>query len=143
MTAQIQAMISGTLSKDAEPKVSSGGKEYVQLVVRSAGEPPQFVRVALWGDDCEGAISLGKGDAVSVVGSLTVGVWESNGKASPSLSMMAHRCISPSIKKPRKSLQHRPQTKPTQASFRAAAEGQSIRPAPSGDLANDLPWGDE
>ena len=139
----IQAMITGTLTKDAESKVSGGGKEYTALVIRTAGEPAQFVRAAVWGDDAAEVLSLAKGDAVSAIGALTVGVWESNGKASPSLSMMAHRAISPSLKKPRKAAQHRSHAKPTQASssFKAAAEAQSIRTVPIGDgLADDLPW---
>lgn len=136
----IQAMITGTLTKDAEAKVSGGGKEYTALVIRTAGEPAQFVRAAVWGDDAAEVLSLAKGDAVSAIGALTVGVWESNGKASSSLSMMAHRAISPALKKPRKSAQHR-SAKPTQASFKAAAEAQSIRTVPNGDgLADDLPW---
>ncbi|RIX47591.1 MAG: hypothetical protein D3M94_07950 [Rhodocyclales bacterium GT-UBC] len=136
----IQAMITGTLTKDAEAKVSGGGKEYTALVIRTAGEPAQFVRAAVWGDDAAKVLSLAKGDAVSAIGALTVGVWESNGKASPSLSMMAHRAISPALKKPRKPAQHRT-NKPTHASFKAAAEAQSIRSVPNGDgLADDLPW---
>lgn len=136
--AAIASMVSGVLHKDAEAKISAGGKSYIALVVRTAGEQAQFVRVSLWGDDCEGAMSLGKGDAVSVVGALTVGVWEANGKASPSLNMMAHRCISPSIKRPRKPQQRHAASQPTQSSFRAAAEAQAIRPV--GELKDDLPW---
>lgn len=140
----IQAMITGTLTKDAEAKVSGGGKEYTALVIRTAGEPAQFVRAAVWGDDAAEVLSLTKGDAVSAIGALTVGVWESNGKASPSLSMMAHRAISPVIKKPRKPAQHRSHAKATQASFKAAAQAQSIRTIPNGyGLADDLPWGEE
>ncbi|MBU1364037.1 MAG: single-stranded DNA-binding protein [Gammaproteobacteria bacterium] len=137
----IQAMITGTLTKDAEAKVSGGGKEYTALVIRTAGEPAQFVRAAVWGDDASEVLSLVKGDAVSAVGALTVGVWESNGKASPSLSMMAHRAISPALKKSRKSVQHRSHAKPSQTSLKAATEAQSTRTVPNGDgLADDLPW---
>ncbi len=136
----IQAMITGTLTKDAEAKVSGSGKEYTALVIRTAGEPAQFVRAAVWGDDAAEVLSLTKGDAVSAIGALTVGIWESSGKATPSLSMMAHRAISPALKKPRKPAQRRA-NKPTQASFKAAAEAQSIRTIPNGDgLADDLPW---
>lgn len=139
----IQAMITGNLSKDAEAKVSAAGKEYVQLVVRT-GEPAQFIRTALFGDDCDGAIGLRKGDAVSVVGSLTVGLWESSGKASPSLSLMAHRVASPAIKKPRKPAQHRKPTQPTQQQIKAASDAQAVRDIKARySLADDLPWGGE
>lgn len=137
----IQAMITGTLTKDAEAKVSGGGKEYTALVIRTAGEPAQFVRAAVWGEDAAEVLSLAKGDAVSAIGALTVGVWESNGKASPSLSMMAHRAISPAIKKHRKPQQRRAATA-TPSAFKAAADAQSIRRVSNGDgLADDLPWG--
>lgn len=139
----IQAMITGNLSKDAEAKISAAGKEYVQLVVRT-GEPAQFIRTALFGDDCDGAIGLRKGDAVSVVGSLTVGLWESSGKASPSLSLMAHRVASPAIKKPRKPVQRRKPTQPTQQQIKAASDAQAVRDIKARySLADDLPWGDE
>ncbi len=144
MSAAIQALITGTLTKDAEAKVSGSGKEYVALVVRTPGEQAQFVRAALWGDDCEGAMSLGKGDAVSIVGALTIGIWETAGKAAPSLSMMAHHCISPSIKKARKPAQRRPPPKPTQQQYKAACEGQATRNIQARDsLEDDLPWGAE
>ena len=141
MSAAINAMVTGTMSKDAEAKVSAGGKEYVLIVIRTTGEPAQFVRVSLFGDDCEGALGLRKGDAVSVVGSLQVGIWKNDsGTAGPSLNLMAHRCIVPSIKKPRKKA-FRAATPTPQPSFRAAAEAQSIRsPAAPGELRDDIPW---
>ena len=141
MSAAINAMVTGTMSKDAEAKVSAGGKEYVLIVIRTTGEPAQFVRVSLFGDDCEGALGLRKGDAVSVVGSLQVGIWKNDsGTAGPSLNLMAHRCIGPSIKKPRKKA-FRAATPTPQPSFRSAAEAQSIRsPAAPGELRDDIPW---
>ncbi len=140
--SKIESLVTGTLTKDAELKRGSSGKEYVALVVKIAtnGEKPLFCRANLFGDDCESIAKLKKGDAASLVGKLEIGIWQASDGPSPSLSMMAHRAISPSSRKP---AQRRSELKPTQSIFKAAAEGQSIRSVPVGDLANDLPWGDE
>lgn len=140
----ITALITGQLAKDAELKTSSTGKEYLNLIVKVPGEAHQYARVSLFGDDVESCSSLCKGDAVAVVGTLSVGVWEGNTNGpTPSLTVMAHRAISAAGKKPKQPRQARaPKTKkPTAKQFKAAAEAQSIRTVSNGsELADDLPW---
>lgn len=123
----IEAMISGKVIKDAEPKVSGSGKEYLLLIVR---HEEALVRVMLFGDDAQRLAKVRRGDAVAVVGSLTIGEWQ--GK--PSLSMMAHRALSNIERRP-------PKARPsgTQSQFKAAAHAQRA----GGELPDDLPWGNE
>jgi single-stranded DNA-binding protein len=122
----IEAVLSGKLIKDAEAKVSAGGKDYLLLIIR---HDEQLVRVMLFGDDIPAVESLRKGDSCAVAGSLTVGEW--NGK--PSLSMMAHRAISPAMRKPKR--EKAPDMTPSRS--QALARGQSVR---SGELSDDVPW---
>lgn len=139
--SKIESLITGNLTKDAELKRSTTGKPFVALVVRidSQGERPNFCRANLFGDDCESVTKLKKGDAISLVGKLEVGIWQATEVPTLSLSMMAHRAISPAARRPRK-----PTDKPTPALFKAAADAQSIRSVQNADgLADDLPWGDE
>jgi len=141
--SKIESLIIGNLTKDAELKRGSSGKQYVAFVVRldSQGEKPHFCRANLFGDDCDAVAKLKKGDAVSLVGKLEIGVWQASDGPSPSLSMMAHRAISPSARKPAQR-RSTPPLSPSQ--FKAAAEGQSIRKVQNVDgLDDDLPWGNE
>lgn len=133
-------MITGNLTKDAALKRGASGKEYLSMVVRidSNGEKPHFCRANLFGDDCEQLSKLRKGDSVSLIGKLEVGIWDSADGPAASLSMMAHRAISPAARKPRKLTS---QDKNTPALFRKAAEFQSVRDG--ADIGDDLPWGDE
>ena len=64
--SKIESLVTGTLTKDAELKRGSSGKEYVALVVKitTNGEKPLFCRANLFGDDCESVAKLKKGDAV-------------------------------------------------------------------------------
>lgn len=136
----IDAVVTGNLTKDAEPKISSGGKNYTSLIIRIPGEPAQFVRALVFGDDAETLMSCRRGDSVSVAGTLTVGMWESNGKASPSLSLMGHRAISPTAKQKRKP-PTRYASRPTPQQMQLACEAQTIRKVDNGaGLADDLPW---
>jgi hypothetical protein len=122
----IEAMITGKLVKPAEAKVSGSGKTYALLLV-AVGED-QLCRAMLFGDDCERFVRLQRGDAVALVGTLQVGIWNEK----PSLTMLAHRAVSPSERKaPRPKV---PDT-PSQAQYRAAAHAQR-----SGGLPDDLPW---
>ena len=88
--SKIESLITGSLTKDAELKRSTSGKPFVALVVRveSQGEKPHFCRTNLFGDDCESVARLKKGDTVSVVGRLEVGIWQASDGPSPSLSML-------------------------------------------------------
>lgn len=135
----ITAMVSGSLIKDAELKVSSSGNQYLSLVVRIPTNS-QLVRASLWGDDIEACQGLRRGDAVAVVGSLDVGIWQSHDGPILSMSMMAHRCNSAAMKKPKKSRATRSK-KPTASAYKAAAEAQAVLVVQHDDgLADDLPW---
>jgi hypothetical protein len=123
----IEAMITGKLVKPAEAKVSGSGKPYALLLV-AVGED-QLCRAMLFGDDCERFARLQRGDAVALVGSLQVGIWNEK----PSLTMLAHRAVSPSERKPSRPKQ-RPDT-PSQSAYRAAAHAQR-----QGELPDDIPW---
>ena len=139
MSGKIESLITGSLTKDAEMKRGASGKEYLSMVVRidSGGEKPHFCRANLFGDDCDSLAKLKKGDAVSLVGKLEVGIWKNGDVSVPSLSMMAHRAISPASKKPRKPASF---DKNTPALFRKSAEFQSVRGG--ADIGDDLPWGE-
>ncbi len=78
--SKIESMITGALTRDAELKRSTSGKSYVTLVVRvdSHGEKPHFCRANLFGDDCDAVTRLVKGDAVSLVGKLEIGIWHAS-----------------------------------------------------------------
>lgn len=124
----INAMLSGAVIKDAELKVSAAGKDYLLLIVK---HDEILVRVMLFGDDIERLLRVKRGDAVAVVGSLTVGEWQ--GK--PSYSMMAHRALSNVEKRPQREGSPRA-TAAEPGQFRAAAHAQR-----SGDgLPDQLPW---
>lgn len=125
----IEALVTGKLLKDAEQKTSGTGKEYALLVVRESEE--RLIRVLLW-DDVDRMSRLKKGDAVAVVGSLTVSIWE--GK--PSLSLMAHRAMTAGERKPKPDRPREKPDTPSQAAYRAAAHAQRA----DGDLPSDLPW---
>lgn len=139
----INAMIAGSIAKDVELKRSMGGKEYLLLIVKVPGEDHQYARVSLFGDDIEACLSLSKGDPVTVVGSLAIGIWEGNANGpTPSLTMMAHRAVSPLTKRAKQTRAPKAKkSKPTAQQFKLAAESQSIRTVSNGsDLADDLPW---
>lgn len=124
----IEAMVTGKLVKPAEAKVSGSGKPYALLLV-AVGED-QLCRCMLFGDDHERFAGLQRGDAVALVGSIQVGIWNEK----PSLTMLAHRAISPSE---RKTARPRVPDTPSQSAYRAAAHAQRT---PDGDIADDLPW---
>lgn len=115
----IEAMVSGKVIKDAEMKTSGSGKDYLVLIVR---HDEMLVRVM-----AERLQRVKRGDAVAVVGSLTIGEWQSK----PSYSLMAHRALSNVERRP-------PKAKPsgTAAQFGAAAHAQRA----GDDLASGLPW---
>lgn len=131
----IQAMITGSLTKDAELKRGQSGKDYLAMVVKidSGAEKPHFCRANLFGDDCDSVAKLKKGDSVSLVGKLEIGIWQASDGPSPSLSMMAHRAISPAARKPKRKAEE----KSGPAMFKKASEFQS--PLCRSDLRDDIP----
>lgn len=133
--SKIESLISGSLTKDAELKRSSSGKSYVTMVVKleAGGEKPLFCRASLFGDDCETVAKLRKGDSVALVGKLEIGVWMASDGATPSVSMLAHRAISPAAKKPKRQAAPKDDTQ----QYKRAAEFQA---SGNSDLRDDLPW---
>lgn len=88
----ISATVTGKLAKTPEAKTSSKGTAYTSLSIRTADQLLVFVN--LFGDDSAAeAKGLDRGDTVSAVGSLQVGIWEKDGKSLPSLMLLAHRLI--------------------------------------------------
>lgn len=74
----LDALISGRLIKDCQLKTAKNGKPYTNfLLTVHVGEPDNIVisGIAL-GDAAERLAKLGKGDAVSVTGSLKPTEWE-------------------------------------------------------------------
>jgi hypothetical protein len=127
----ISALISGTLVKSPEAKLSGNGREYVAFVVKSGDD---FIRCLLFADDLRPYMKLQRGDPVALVGTLTASLYERSGEQKVGLSAMCSRCISPVVKEAKK-------PKDQSGEFRAAAVAQR---APAMDrqdgLSDDLPW---
>lgn len=134
----MQTLVTGKLIKDAETKVSQKGTNYLVLMLKNSDE--QFVRVNLFGDDALALANTKRGDAVSVVGSLTVGIWEkSANEIVPSISVMAHRAISAAERKPYKPKQEQPNGE-YQRPFQKFVDVASQLPKTVDALGDDLPW---
>lgn len=96
----IHAMVTGKLTKDCEIKKSQKGNDYAVLMIRM--EDQQFVRANVFGDSVAPAAALKRGDDVTVVGKLEVGLWQGEkGDPRVNLNMMAHNVVSPAIRPPR------------------------------------------
>jgi single-stranded DNA-binding protein len=89
----IESAFMGTLSRDAESKVSKSGRPYLKLNVRVGdGDAATWVNVNLFGDCATDLMSkaLLKGQAVYVEGRLTLDTWESaSGEKRTGLSVMS------------------------------------------------------
>jgi single-stranded DNA-binding protein len=86
----IESAFLGTLSRDAESKVSKSGKPYLRLNVRV--DDATWVNVNLFGDCAADLMSkeLLKGQAVYVEGRLSLDSWESaSGEKRTGLSVMS------------------------------------------------------
>jgi single-stranded DNA-binding protein len=90
------ALITGTLHKDPATRTSSAGNEFVTATIkfqqkaRDGSTETLFVSVSAFRDEAQSVLGrLKAGDAVSVGGTLQLGIWERDGVAHPSLSMMA------------------------------------------------------
>jgi len=94
----ILSLISGSLFRDPEKKVSRNDKPYVSATLKVGDKNAAFfVRLFVFGESAQQEMEgLRSGDAVSVVGNLTVELYE--GK--PSYSMAVNRALA--LKKEKK-----------------------------------------
>lgn len=94
----ILSLISGSLFRDPERKVSRNDKSYVSATLKVGDKNDSFfVRLFVFGETAQQEMEgLRAGDAVSVVGGLTVELYE--GK--PSYSMAVNRALA--LKKEKK-----------------------------------------
>ena len=89
----IECAFLGTLAKDAEPKTSKAGKQYLSFRVRvQDGDGAQWISVRLWGDCAVDLMSkaLLAGTPVYVEGRLSLDEWEApDGTKKTGLSVMS------------------------------------------------------
>jgi hypothetical protein len=93
------ALVTGALFRDPETKISKNGKPYVvATIVSKDGDTSTFVNLVAFSDSAKDAIlALRAGDALSVQGKATIGVYEKNAEHRPSvvrragLSRLANR----------------------------------------------------
>lgn len=98
----INALLTGKLFKDPKLATGKNGTPYCTTSIRvpqevsREGEPDSvFASVIAFGSDAEKLSRLRAGDAVSVAGSVRVGVWTNNeGKTTPSLNIQATGILS-------------------------------------------------
>jgi len=101
------ALVSGQLFRDPQTKISKNGKDYVTAtIVSKDGSESTFVNLVAFSDSAKDAIlAVAVGDALSVQGKATIGVYEKNGEHRPSLSIVADRVLAlrqlPSERKPK------------------------------------------
>ena len=88
----IHVHVAGELVKAPILKTSQSGKTYALLIVKAAED--QICTALAFGEACDEALRLDKGDSVSCVGKLTVGLYERNGVSTPSLSIMTSNLLS-------------------------------------------------
>jgi single-stranded DNA-binding protein len=89
----IEAAFMGTLAKDAEPKTSKAGKQYLSFRVRvQDGESAQWIGVRLFGDCASDLMSkaMRAGCPIYVEGRLSLDEWEApDGSKKSGLSCMS------------------------------------------------------
>ena len=95
----IDALIQGKLIKAPESRTTKTGKPMATARMRVPTSNPAetlFASVVAFDPEAVGALlALGAGDAVSVAGSLKVGVWtDSQGNAKPQADIVADRVLS-------------------------------------------------
>jgi single-stranded DNA-binding protein len=131
----IEAAFFGALGRDAEPKVSSGGKPYLRANVRVGdGEAAQWVSILAFDEKAIAAAdNFVKGARVYVEGRLTLDKWSKDGAERVGLSCMSWHCRLAEIgrNKPKKRTRHT-----TAPSVAAGSAGQ----AAPGDLNDEIPW---
>lgn len=89
--AKIEALVTGKLIRDAEPKTSKSGKDYIDM--RVAIDDQTVCRCLLFGTEQRFA-TLRKGATIALVGALEATVYE--GKVS--ITLLAHQALSPGIR---------------------------------------------
>jgi single-stranded DNA-binding protein len=89
LTAHV--LVTGTLYRAPEQKVSKAGKPFVTATIRAKdGEASQWWKVIVFSESaCAELMRLGDGDAVSAQGSLKVEQYERDGAVKLSLTCMA------------------------------------------------------
>ena len=91
----IEAALFGTLGRDAEPKISKSGKDYLRLnVAVSEGEATTWVNVTAFDPKAiENAAGFVKGARVYVEGKLSLSEWTAHdGTTRHGLSVMSWHC---------------------------------------------------
>jgi hypothetical protein len=93
----IDALIAGKLHGKPTQRTGQSGKPFVTCTVRVATEgDPLFASVIAFDPaTCAALLALDNGDSVAMSGSLTPKVWTKDGKARPSLDMVAHAVLTP------------------------------------------------
>lgn len=135
----MQSIINGKLIRDAETKTSQKGTDYLVLMVKTPDD--LIVRCNLFGDDSLALANAKRGDAVALVGDITVGLWQKSASETlPSVSMMAHRAISASERKAYKPKQEQTSGGEYQRPFQKFTEVASKLPKTVDGLGDDLPW---
>ena len=100
----MQALVTGKLTRPPEKKISAKGNSYLFLTVKQ--DDDSIVRVSLFGD-LDAMSMLQKEDVVAAVGELRTNIWDRNGTPALGLTLIAHRAISASERKP-----YQPRPKP-------------------------------
>lgn len=135
----MQTLLTGKLIRDAESKTSQKGTAYLLLMVKTSDE--LVVRANLFGDDAQALSSAKRGDAVALVGDITIGIWQKSASETlPSVSMMAHRAISASERKAYKPKPEQSAGGEYQRPFQKFTEVASKLPKTVNDLSDDIPW---
>lgn len=111
----IDALVSGKLIKDPQLKTGPSGKNYCNflLSVSTGDETPIIVSGIAFGDVSERIARLGKGDPLSVVGSLKPSEWvdKTTGETKHGLNITVNNALSPyDIKKRRQTPDAAPKT---------------------------------
>lgn len=92
----IDALIAGKLLGQPSQRTSKNGNTFTTAKVRvPTGEDSTFCNVICFDQEAQAALlALGAGDAVSLAGSLKVGIWQAqDGTHRPSLDMTASRVL--------------------------------------------------
>lgn len=90
----IECAFFGTVGREPEIKTSKAGKQYLRFSARDGdGDAATWITVMYFGDDAaELAPKVERGSRVYVEGSLRVEVWEQDGRARPSVTVMSFHC---------------------------------------------------
>lgn len=134
-----EALVTGKLLRAPEQKVSAKNVPYVLLLVKQQDEI--LCRAFLFGEDGDEVLKLDRGDGVALIGTLSLGVWEKQGVTVPSMSLLAHRCISPATKKPKRQMEEKNPYVISSKTVESMKEaGRISRANDVAGLGNDLPW---